>query len=118
MSADIAHPAAVPAFAKNPFEAARLTLVKALLEIKVPAAYPSFPCPDDHEGIAAHLREAAAIFDEWLAAVGREVRDNAATSISAGLFSGSFTGAIEGNETWACEEAGIEVRWNRTARRA
>jgi hypothetical protein len=120
MSADIAPLAAAastPAPARNPFETARRKLVAALNAMTAPAAYPSFPSPDDHEGIAAHLREAAAIFDEWLAAVGHEVRANANTSISAGLFSGSFSGAIEGNETWACEEAAIEMRWNRATRR-
>lgn len=105
------------AFTKNPFEAARLSLVKALTALKAPAAYPSFPSPDDHEGTAAHLREAAAIFDEWLAAVGHQVRENATTGVSSNLFNGSFAGAIEGNETWACEEAGIDVRWNGATRR-
>lgn len=118
MSADTAFTTTLPpALVRNPFEVARRKLVASLLALKAPAAYPAYPCPDDHEGIAAHLREAAAIFDEWLAAVGHEVRDNAATSISAGLFTGSFSGAIEGNETWACEEAGIDVRWNGATRR-
>lgn len=119
MSADIAL-ATVPVPAssfRNPLETARLKLVKDFLSLKMPA-YPSFPSPDDHESFAGVIREAAAIFDEWLAAVGHQVRDNATTGVSSNLFNGSFSGAIEGNETWACEEAGIEVRWNRTARRA
>lgn len=115
MSADIA--LATSTSPKNPFETARRKLVAALLGMKAPAAYPAFPSPADHEGIAAHLREAASIFDEWLAAVGCEVRANATTGVSHNLFNGSFSGAIEGNETWACEEAGIDVRWNGATRR-
>jgi hypothetical protein len=94
------------------------SLINALLKLKAPKAYPSFPSPDHHEGIAAHLREAAQIFDEWLAAVGSEVRDNAVTSISSGLFSGSFTGAIDGNETGVCEEQGEALRGYAEERRS
>jgi hypothetical protein len=115
MSADIAT-ALRP---QNPFETARLQLIKALLAMKPPAAYPAFPSPDHHKGVASHLREAAEIFDGWLAAVGAEVRDNATTYISADLFSGSFTAAIDGNETWAIEqqsESLIDAR--RSMRRA
>jgi hypothetical protein len=89
---------------KNPFEAARLTLIKRLLQLRAPKAYPCAPSPSDHETVADHIREVAEICDEWLAAIGAEVRDNAVTYISAGLFSGSFTGAIDGNETFACTE--------------
>lgn len=106
MSADLATLPAPTITTKpsNPFETARLALIKRLLTLKAPAAYPNFPSPADHEGIAQHIRDAAQIFDEWLAAIGAEVRDNATTSISAGLFAGSFTGAVDGNETGACEE--------------
>lgn len=108
------HPAS-----QNPFEAARLSLINALLKLKAPKAYPNFPSPDDHEGIAAHIREAAQIFDSWLAAVGSEVRDNATGAIDANLFSGSFEAAIDGNETYACEVAACDVAdQRRTSRRA
>jgi len=95
---------------KNPFETARRKLIAALLKLQAPEAYPSFPSPCDHEAVAAHLRDAAQIFDEWLSAVGSEVRDNAVTSISSYLFSGSFTGAIDGNETGACTEQSEALR--------
>jgi hypothetical protein len=45
-----------------------------------------------------------------LAAVGHEVRDNSTEGVSASLFAGSFTGAIEGNETSACEEEATALR--------
>ena len=103
---------------QNPFEAARLKLVQAILLMKAPAAYPSFPIPADHEGIAEHIREAARIFDDWLAAVGSQVRDNAVTSIDVNLFAGSFTGAIEGNETWVAEEQAEALRQHAAERRS
>lgn len=121
MSADLAtlSPAlpTVPA-QSNPFEAMRLALIKRLLEMRAPKAYPSFPSPGHHEGVAQHIRDAALIFDEWLAAVGHEVRDNATTSISAGLFSGSFTGAVDGNETGAVEEQAEMLREFASERRS
>lgn len=116
MPAAAAATISAPAVTSNPFEIARRKLISALTAMKAPAAYPSFPCPDDHESIAAHIRDAAAIFDEWLAAVGHQVRDNAATSISAGLFNGSFSGAIS-DEAWVCEEAASELREEYIARR-
>jgi hypothetical protein len=120
MSADTALtlPPPAPAKSANPFETARLKLIKALLGMKAPNGYPNFPAPSDHETIAAHIRDAAQIFDEWLAAVGAEVRDNAVTSISAGLFAGSFTGAVDGNETGACEEQGEALREYASERRS
>lgn len=120
MSADLATLSTTsPPRSSNPFEAARLQLIKQLLGIKAPGAYPNYPTPGHHEGVASHLRQAAEIFDEWLAAIGAEVRDNATTTVSAGLFAGSFTAAIDGNETWACEsEAQSLVDDRRAMRRA
>jgi lipase chaperone LimK len=107
-----------PITKQNPFEAARLSLISALLSLKAPSAYPSFPSPDDHEGIAAHLREAAQIFDGWLAAVGAEVRDNAVTSVDVRMFAGSFEAAIEGNETYEIESQGEALREYASERRS
>jgi len=101
----------------SPFETARRKLIASLLAMKAPGAYPNYPIPSDHEGIANHIREAAKIFDEWLSAVGHQVRDNTTTDIDDNLFNGSFTGAIEGNETWALENEGIELREFRQAQR-
>jgi hypothetical protein len=114
MSADIALSTTA---SKNPFETARRKLIAALLKIKAPASYPAFPTPSDHEAVAAHIREAAAIFDEWLAAIGSEVRDNASSQIDANLFAGSFLGAIDGNETWACQNEALQLSDERRAMR-
>ena len=116
MSADVTTPLPPPR-SSNPFESARLSLINRLLTLKAPKAYPNFPSPADHEGVAAHIRDAAQLFDEWLAAIGSEVRDNATGSIDSGLFSGSFEAAIDGNETYACETAAGDVAETRRAMR-
>ncbi len=102
--------AATSTIPQNPFETARRTLIAALLTMTAPDAYPNFPSPSDHETVAGHIREAAQIFDDWLAAVGSEVRDNAVTAIDRHLFSGSFLGAVDGNETGACTMQGEALR--------
>jgi hypothetical protein len=120
MSADtatFAHPLANPR-PQNPLQTATLALVKRLLQVEVPAAYPASPSPADHEGVANLIREVASIADEWLAAIGSEVRDNAVTAIDANLFSGSFLGAVDGNETWAAEMQGEALRGYAAERRS
>ena len=102
---------------QNPFEAARLSLINRLLTWKVPKAYPGFPSPSDHQSVARMVLEAAQEFDEWLADVGSVVRDNATGHISADLFSGSFTAAIDGNETYAIETQGEQLREYASERR-
>ena len=103
----------------NPFETARLALIKRLLEMKALVAMPSFPTPGHHLSVAEHIRAAAAIFDEWLAAVGHEVRDNATVTIDADVFEGAFAGAVDGNATYMCETAASALFENlRDARRA
>jgi len=97
----------------SPFETARLALIARLSAMTAPRGFVSFPHPTDFEVVADHIREAAAIFDEWLAAIGAEVRDNSNCHVSTDLFAGSFTAAVDGNETWACEEAGCSLRDNR-----
>jgi hypothetical protein len=108
MSADLATLSptlpTVPA-QSNPFEAMRLALIKRLLELKAPKAYPSFPSPGHHEGVAQHIRDAALIFDEWLAAVGFQVSDNATCNIDMRVFEDTFTAAIEGNATFEVDRA-------------
>lgn len=116
MSADVTIP--LPARSQNPFEAARLALVKRLLTMTVAAPYPNFPSPAHHEKVAAMIRMAAQEFDAWLAAIGSEVRGNAVTSISSGMFAGSFIGAVDGNETGVCEEQAEALREFASQRRS
>jgi hypothetical protein len=100
---------------KSPIETARRRLVASLLAMKVPKAYPSFPSPDDHLSIKDHIVLAAELFDDYLAAIGAEVRDNANCAIDKDLFSGTVMRAIDGNETYALEEAALAVRGMRRA---
>lgn len=103
---------------QNPFEAARLCLINRLLTLKAPKAIGSFATPFDFEAIKDHVLEATAIYDEWLAAIGSTVRDNATTHISAGLFSGTFTAAVDGNETYAVESQGEALKEFASERRS
>lgn len=97
-------PAAEPApLSSNPFEAARLTLIKRLLTMTAPKAYPAFPKPIHHQTVACHIREAAAIFDEWLSAIGRQVAFNANGEVDRSVFTDAFTAAIDGNATYECD---------------
>lgn len=107
MSATSALPQIKP---QNPFETARLALIQRLLMWKVAKPFGSFATPSDFEAVAADIRDAAIMFDEWLAAIGSEVRDNAVTSVDSRMFAGSFTGAVDGNETGVCEEQAESLR--------
>jgi hypothetical protein len=82
----------LPALASNnPFEIAKRSLIARLLSLRTPMPISAFPYPDDFDTVADHLREAAAIFDSWLADIGREVRPNAPCRVDAKWFDGSFT---------------------------
>src|SRR5258708_13596409 len=101
MSATIANrlpfaPPSVPA--RSPLERAQLKLVKDILALDMPA-YPSYPAPADHYAFPDVLREAAAIFDIWLAAVGAQFRHNAMTAIDHHIFSGSCLSARDLTQT-------------------
>lgn len=98
---------------QNPFELSRDTLIAKLWELRIPKAYPAFPSPGHHEGVAHYLRELVAILDTHLADIGAEVRDNANCAIDSNLFAGSFAAVIDGNETYAIECAAEAVRDSR-----
>lgn len=94
---------------QNPFETARLALIKKLLALKVPAGLSLCPMPCDFEAAKNHLIEAAGIFDEWLAAIGGELADNTQASIDERSFKDAFTYAVDGNATYAFEQASMDV---------
>lgn len=100
----------------NPLTAARAGLVSEFLRLVLPR-YPKFPAPSDHESVAQHIRDVANIFDRYLAAIGSEVRDNAVTAVDGNLFSGSFLGAVDGNETYAAERQAEALREYASERR-
>jgi hypothetical protein len=99
----------------SPFEIARLALIERLSAMTAPRGFVAFPHPSDFDVVASHIREAAAIFDEWLEAIGAEVRDNSSADIDNDLFLDAFSRAVDGNETFACEEAGNVLRDERRA---
>lgn len=96
---------------QNPFETARLALVKKLLAVKAPGSFSVFPVPQEFTGIIDHMREVAGIVDEWCAAIGHEVADNSSSRVDIDLFRSPMTDAIDGNAMWEIEkqaEAAIE----------
>ncbi len=95
----------------NPFETARSALVDALQEIKVPRAISAaMPWPDDFETIASHIREVALLCDQWLVAVGHEVRQNAsACKIPARSFEQAFTGGTD-DARYECQREADALR--------
>lgn len=109
MSADVANRTLSSSQTANPLKAARASLISAFLALDLPC-YPAFPSPSDHEGFAGHIRQAAQLFDDYLAAIGEQVRDNAVTSIDGHMFAGSFLGAVDGNETGICENQAEALR--------
>lgn len=88
----------------NTFETARLALIKKLLAIKAPGSFSTFPVPCEFTAVIDHMREAAGIFDEWLAAIGHEVADNSTSRVDIDLFRSAFTNAIDGNAQWEVEK--------------
>lgn len=88
----------------NPFETARLALIKKLLEIKTPGSFSVFPIPCEFTAVIDHMREVAGIVDEWCAAIGHEVSDNSSSRVDIDLFRSPMTDAIDGNATWEVEK--------------
>jgi hypothetical protein len=84
----------------NPIEQARRTFLKALAAIKTPTIG-SWPEPDDFLAVKDHIAEVAAIADQWLRAVGTEVRCNTSENLNMSFFESAFTDAFEG---WASFE--------------
>jgi hypothetical protein len=98
---------------KSPIETARQRLVTNLLAMKVPSALSTFPHPVDFRSLADHMREAAAIVDDYFAVIGLHIADNATTDVDMRAFEGVVTGSIEGNATHYCDceaEALTEAR--------
>ncbi len=88
---------------QGPFEHARHQLIVALARLQPPRAFNIFPAPDEFTAVKDHIRETAMIFDEWLALIGHEVKDNAVTKIDMRAFRSPFTVAVEGSAMWAVE---------------
>ena len=94
----------------NPFDVARSTLISALLRLRVPRPIGRYPTAGDFEAIRDHIREAAELYDAWLADIGHQVRDNAVGPLDMTVFDAAFSGAVDGEATWICEQAAEQVR--------
>jgi len=79
-----------PAASRNPFEIARSHLIRRLLEIVVPKNPGSFWLPSDFEAIGEHIKDVAEVCDEWLAAIGHQVEDNAHFNVDGRDFDHAF----------------------------
>jgi len=84
----------------NPLEQARRAFLKGLAALKVPTIG-SWPTPDDFEAVNDHLRDVAALADEWLRSIGTEVRCNTTENLNLEYFDHTFEAAIDG---WASFE--------------
>jgi len=93
-----------PIRSQNPFETARLLLVKKLLAVKAPGSFSVFPVPQEFTGIIDHMREVAGIVDEWCAAIGHEVADNSSSRVDIDLFRSPMMDAVTGNCMWEVEK--------------
>lgn len=95
-----------PNRSNSPFEAIRRQLIAKLLGVKAPAGFGSFPAPSDFTAVVDHMREVAAIVDEWCAAIGHQVADNSSARVDQSLFRSPMTDAIDGNAMWEVEKQG------------
>lgn len=94
-----------PIRSQNPFETARLALIKKLLAMSAPGSFSIFPYPSEFTSVADHVREATRIFDEWLAAIGHELSDNSNCNIDIDLFRSAYTDAVDGNALYEFERS-------------
>jgi hypothetical protein len=100
----------------NPFEAARLSLIQRLLQIKPPKAFGAFPLATDFLAVRDHLVDAVKAFDEWIETIGFQVQENTTCeAFDMRSFSGAFSGAVDGNATFIIEECAENVREMRRA---
>jgi hypothetical protein len=99
----------------NPFEAARLALIDRLAALQAPRGLATFPLPADFRHLADHIREAAGLFDEWLAVIGHQVNVSAPGGVDMRVFEDAFSAAVEGNATFVVEQVAEDMIENRRA---
>ena len=93
---------------QGPFEEARHQLIIALARLQPPRKLNVFPAPDEFIAVKDHLREVAAVLDEWLALIGHEIKDNAIVNVDARAFVTPFQDAVDG-AMWQCERQADEL---------
>jgi hypothetical protein len=106
-----------PAPHAGAFAAAKARLIERITNALIcPKDYSLFPKADEHVCVGEHIREAAKIFDEWLASIGSEVAENTcATIVTERDFEGVFFDAVDGNCAWLCENESAALLEERAA---
>lgn len=94
----------------NPFEAARLTLIQRLLQIRAPKPIGAFALPSDFLAIRDHIVDAVEAFDDWIESIGFQVQENSPRDIDMRLFEDTFSAAVHGNALFELEELADETR--------
>lgn len=97
--------ATVTTFQPNPFETARAKLIAGLQGLSVPRPIQGYP--DDFQTVSSHIKEAAALVDAWLSAVGFEVRHSAPCKVNSDLFNDVISEAVVGWATAECDRCAI-----------
>lgn len=100
----------------NPFEAARLSLIQRLLQIKAPKAFGPFPLATDFLAVRDHLVDMVEAFDDWCETIGFRVQENTTCeAFDISCFNNTFSAAVDGNATFILEECAEDVREMRRA---
>lgn len=100
----------------RPIKAAHeLLMTKLAAMLPVVPRLPIDPDPEQFEDVADYICEAARIFDQWLLAVGREVKANAPCKIDMKLFTDVFLNAVEGEATAEITKCAERVKEDRAA---
>lgn len=73
------------------------------------------PSPRDFEDVNDYLCDAARIFDQWLAAVGVDIKANAPCRIDDSVFKDRFLNAVEGEATAEITRCAERVKEDRAA---
>ena len=84
-----------PAAASNPFQQAKLALIAKIARLPVPRIDVT-PMPEQFEAAVDFVAGFANAGDEFMQAVGAEIRTNSITGCDLSLFERPFTDAVEG----------------------
>jgi hypothetical protein len=73
------------------------------------------PNPRDFEDVNDYILAAVGFFDEWLSAIGVQIKANASCRIDESVFKERFLNAIEGEATCEITRCAERVREDRAA---
>jgi hypothetical protein len=73
------------------------------------------PNPSEFEDVETYIRDAVGFFDQWLSAIGNEIKANASCRIDESVFKDRFLNAVEGEATAEITRCADRVREDRAA---